>query len=96
MVWQDLGNAQPGWEQPYLLQHYRLLLLQEGLKLGGGEDLLHLLWGDHLRGHHGHGHGDLRRGETDMSRQAWGAQGGITLPGSPFQPQKPSPNASRP
>lgn len=96
MVWQDPGNAQPGWEQPYLLQHYRLLLLQEGLELGGGEDLLHLLRGDHLRGHHGHGHGDLRRGETDTSRQAWGAQGGITLPGSPFQPQKPSPNASRP
>lgn len=43
----------------YLLQHYRLLLLQEGLELGRGQDLLHLLWRDHLRGHHGHGHGHL-------------------------------------
>lgn len=68
MVWQDPGNAQPGWEQPYLLQHYRLLLLQEGLELGWGEDLLHLLRGDHLRGHHGHRHGDLRRGEMCHAR----------------------------
>lgn len=77
MVWQDPGDAQPGWEQPYLLQHYRLLLLQEGLELGRGEDLLHLLRGDHLRGHHGHGHGDLRRGET---RHAGPGELGVASP----------------
>lgn len=43
----------------HLLQHDRLLLLEEGLELLGGEhllleDLLHLLWRDHLGTHHGH------------------------------------------
>lgn len=44
-----------------LLEHDCLLLLQQGLELLGGqnlllEDLLHLLGGDHLRTHHGHRH----------------------------------------
>lgn len=56
--------------QRYLLQHYRLLLLQERLELGRREDLLHLLRRDHLRGHHGHGHGDLRRGRTRHHSQS--------------------------
>lgn len=43
----------------YLLQHYSLLLLEQGLELLGGEnllleDLLHLLRRDHLGTHHGH------------------------------------------
>lgn len=43
----------------YLLQHYSLLLLEQGLELLGGknlllEDLLHLLRCDHLGTHHGH------------------------------------------
>lgn len=64
MAWPDPAGAQAAQDQRYLLQHYRLLLLQEGLELGRREDLLHLLRRDHLRGHHGHGHGDLRRGRT--------------------------------
>lgn len=61
--------------QRYLLQHYRLLLLQERLELGRRQDLLHLLRRDHLRGHHGHGHGDLRRGRTRQHSQSrpWNA-----------------------
>lgn len=32
-----------------LLQHERLLLLEQGLQLGRRQDLLHLLRGEHLR-----------------------------------------------
>lgn len=65
------GRWEPQGEQRYLLQHYCLLLLQEGLELGRGQDLLHLLWCDHLWGHHGHGHGDLWKGGTHMSPCCW-------------------------
>lgn len=45
----------------YLLQHNCLLLLQKGLELRRRQDLLHLLWGNHLRRHHGHRYRDLQR-----------------------------------
>lgn len=35
--------------QTHLLQHERLLLLEQGLQLGRRQDLLHLLRGEHLR-----------------------------------------------
>lgn len=70
--------------QRYLLQHYGLLLLQEGLELGRGEDLLHLLRRDHLRGHHGHGHGDLRQ-------QGHVTTANLDLQNSPQTPTAPLP-----
>ena len=48
--------------QTHLLDHERLLLLEQGLQLGGRQDLLHLLGGEHLGRHHGHRHGHLRDG----------------------------------
>lgn len=50
----------------YLLQHHSLLLLEQGLELLRGEnllleDLLHLLRCDHLGTHHGHRHWNLDR-----------------------------------
>ena len=45
----------------YLLQHECLLLLEQGLQLGRRQDLLHLLRGDHLWTHHGHGHRHLEQ-----------------------------------
>lgn len=56
----------------YLLQHHCLLLLEQGLELLGGEnllleDLLHLLRCDHLGTHHGHRHWNLDR--EDGKRQ---------------------------
>lgn len=42
-----------------LLEHESLLLLQQGLQLRWRQDLLHLLGGKHLLGHHGHRHRHL-------------------------------------
>lgn len=61
----------------YLLQHYSLLLLEQGLELLGGEnllleDLLHLLRRDHLGTHHGHWHWNLDgRDEIGRGAMSW-------------------------
>lgn len=52
-------TSQRPWGQTHLLQHERLLLLEQGLQLWGRQDLLHLLGGKHLRRHHGHRHRHL-------------------------------------
>lgn len=59
----------------YLLEHHGLLLLEQGLELLGGEDLLledllHLLRCDHLGTHHGHRHWNLE-GEARVCDEKW-------------------------
>lgn len=78
--WNLAHGGTSGWVRlrpPYLLQHYRLLLLKESLELGRREDLLHLLWSDHLRRHHSHRHGDLqgqRKGVNGSAGERWQLQ----------------------
>lgn len=60
----------------YLLQHHSLLLLEQGLKLLRGEnlllkDLLHLLRCDHLGTHHGHWHWNLDMEDERGGKRNW-------------------------
>lgn len=75
-------------ECAYLLQHHSLLLLEQGLELLGGknlllEDLLHLLWRDHLGTHHGHWHWNLdgegweRKGWNEKTESEGWAESGV-------------------